>query len=90
MRRFLDGLLERRFDGVAAAALDTRMGTPTPKNASEAEAIAGRLEAANCRLVAPPESFLVAGFRGPLVEGEEERATRWTLAVTDRAAVTTA
>jgi hypothetical protein len=42
------------------------------------------------RLVVPPESFLVAGFTGPLVEGEEERAKSWALGVVDRLAVATA
>jgi flavodoxin len=90
VRSFLDGLTRHGFGGVAAAAFDTRMGTPTQKNAAEAEVIAGRLEAAGCRLMAPPESFLVAGFTGPLVAGEEQRATSWALAVAERLAVATA
>jgi flavodoxin len=87
VRSFLDGLGRHGFGGVAAAAFDTRMGTPTQKNAAEAEVIAGRLQAAGCRLVVPPESFLVAGFTGPLVEGEEQRARTWALDVVERLAV---
>lgn len=87
IRSFLDGLTRHGFGGVAAAAFDTRMGTATQKNASEAEAIAARLQAAGCRLVAPIGSFLVAGFTGPLVDGEDERARRWALGVAERLAV---
>lgn len=74
---------------VAAAAFDTRMGTPTEKNAATAEVIAARVQAAGCRLVVPPESFLVAGFTGPLVEGEEERAKTWAKGVAEQLATAT-
>ncbi|HEY8870933.1 MAG TPA: hypothetical protein VIM30_16310 [Candidatus Limnocylindrales bacterium] len=55
-----------------------------------AEVIVARLEAAGCRVVAPPESFLVGGFTGPLVAGEEERAERWAVGVAERLTITTA
>jgi flavodoxin len=87
VRAFLDGLQRQGFGSVAAAAFDTRMGTPTEKNAAASETIARRLEAAGCRLVAVPESFLVAGFTGPLVDGEEERAKHWALGLAERVAV---
>ncbi len=87
VRSFLDGLKRQGFGNVAAAAFDTRMGTPTEKNAAASETIATRLQAAGCRLVAPPESFLVAGFTGPLVAGEEERAKRWALTLVEQVTV---
>jgi flavodoxin len=87
VRSFLDGLKRQSFGNIAAAAFDTRMGTPTEKNAAASETIAARLEAAGCRLAVPPESFLVAGFTGPLVEGEEERAKRWATELVERFAV---
>jgi flavodoxin len=90
VRSFLDGLKSHGFSGRAAAAFDTRMGTPTEKNAAACETIAARLQAVGCRLVVPPESFLVAGFTGPLVEGEEERGKVWALDVAERLAVATA
>ena len=89
VRKFLDGLKAHAFGGLAAAAFDTRMGTPTEKNAAEAEVIATRLEAAGCHLVVPPESFLVSGFTGPLVGGEEERARTWALDLVGNLAVAT-
>ena len=85
VRSFLDGLKRQGFGNVAAAAFDTRMGTPTEKNAAASETIAARLQAAGCRLVVPPESFLVGGFTGPLAAGEEDHATRWALTVVEHA-----
>ena len=85
VRSFLDGLKRQGFAAVAAAAFDTRMGTPNEKNAAASEIIAARLLAAGCRLVAPAESFLVAGFTGPLVDGEVERATAWALSLPEQA-----
>ena len=87
VRSFLDGLARHGFTGVAAAAFDTRMGTPTQKNAAESEVIAARLQRAGCRLLVPPESFLVQGFTGPLVDGEEERARVWASHVVERLAI---
>lgn len=89
VRSFLDGLKSHGFGGRAAAAFDTRMGTPTQRNAAASETIAARLQAAGCRLIVAPESFLVAGFIGPLVEGEEQRAKTWALDVAERLAVAT-
>lgn len=90
VRSFLSGLKRHGFTHMPAAAFDTRMGTPTEKNAAASETIAGRLQAAGCTLVAPAESFLVAGFTGPLVQGEEERARTWARGVADRLGVATA
>lgn len=86
VRSFLDGLKRQGFGSVHAAAFDTRMGTPTEKNAAASETIATRLQAAGCRVIAPPESFLVAGFTGPLVDGEEERAKAWALGLAELSA----
>ena len=57
------------------------------RTASEAESLAAHLAGAGCRLIVPPESFLVASFTGPLVEGEEQRAKSWASAVAEHAAV---
>jgi flavodoxin len=87
VRSFIDGLKRQGFGNIPVAAFDTRMGTPTEKNAAASETIAVRLQSAGCRLVVPPESFLVAGFTGPLVAGEEERAGRWAAEIAERLAV---
>jgi hypothetical protein len=65
--------------GIGAAAFDTRgSGHPMLSKMDHAarteEKLLGKLGA---RLVAPAEHFYVAGTKGPLVEGEEERARHW-------------
>jgi hypothetical protein len=66
---------------VAAAAFDTRIKGPRLLWGSAAHAAEPHLRRAGAILVAQPESFLIAGPRGPvygaLVEGEVERARRW-------------
>ena len=77
LARFLDRLPGTALDGVAVAAFDTRLTWPRFLSGAAAPGIAKRLEAKGARLVAPPESFLVTGKEGPLVEGEAERAGAW-------------
>jgi hypothetical protein len=76
---FLDGLEVRGFRGIPAAAFDTRLDLGPQK--LESDVIARRLEAAGCRLIAKPQSFLVLGLEGPLAHGEEARAGAWARAV---------
>jgi hypothetical protein len=65
--------------GIAAAAFDTR-GSDHPMlsrmdhAARIEEKLLGKLGAT---VVAPAEHFFVAAPKGPLVEGEEDRARRW-------------
>jgi flavodoxin I len=81
-RPFLDALAARGFGGVAAATFDTRMGRELDRPL-ESNVIAQLLTDAGCRLVAPPESFLVLGFEGPLADGEEARAEAWARSVVE-------
>jgi hypothetical protein len=65
--------------GLAAAAFDTRgSGHPLLAKMDHAarteEKLLGKLGA---RLVAPSEHFFVVDTKGPLVEGEEDRARAW-------------
>jgi flavodoxin len=76
---FLDGLAERGFAGTPAAAFDTRIDLGP--QLLESDVIARRLQAAGCRLIAKPQSFLVVGLEGPLAQGEEARAGEWAQAV---------
>jgi flavodoxin len=77
VRPFLAGLAERGYRDVAAAAFDTRgEGTPD-KTGSAADGIAARLVKAGCRLVRPPEGFVVSDLKGPLADGEQDRAIDW-------------
>ncbi len=76
-RGFLRGLEAHGFAGVAAAAFDTRAHGDRGSTGSAAEAIALLLSRAGCNIIVPAESFTVAGMRGPLEAGEEERARTW-------------
>jgi len=66
---------------VAAAAFDTRIKGPQLLWGSAAKRAEPHLKAAGAHVIAPAESFLIAGPRGPkydsLIEGEVERAHRW-------------
>jgi hypothetical protein len=46
-------------------------------NAYAARPIANRLRKKGGKLVGSPEGFFVEGMKGPLVEGELERAVNW-------------
>jgi hypothetical protein len=63
------------------AAFDTRFHRPRWLTGSAAVRIARELTRKGYRLVAPPESFFVVGTRGPLEDGEEERARAWGAAL---------
>src|SRR5262249_50273174 len=73
VRHFLDTLVEHGFIGVAAAAFDTRSPGEESKTGSAARVIAEKLRIAGCRVVVPPESFIVPNYKG-LAPGEELRA----------------
>jgi menaquinone-dependent protoporphyrinogen IX oxidase len=77
----LDRLLPERVRGLPAAAFDTRYRMNRLLSGSAARSIARRLRGMDARLVAPLESFFVAGREGPLEEGELARAARWAGAV---------
>lgn len=85
-KRFLDDLHRHAYAGVAAAAFDTRLPGAVSLTGAASSGIAKRLEAAGCRLVVPPESFIVAESEGPLVDGEEARAIEWARVVAAAAA----
>jgi hypothetical protein len=65
--------------GLAAAAFDTRMDHPklitTLDHASKTEEKI--LRGLGATLAVPAEHFLVADTKGPLADGEEDRARRW-------------
>jgi hypothetical protein len=46
--------------------------------------IARHLQEAGASLILSPESFFVAGIRGPLDEGELERAMQWATTLLER------
>jgi flavodoxin len=90
MHALLSGEHVGRCCGLPAAAFDTRFHMTRLLTGSAAEAIERRLEALGCQVVAPAESFYVAGREGPLLEGELERAREWALGLVARAEATPA
>src|SRR5205807_6759079 len=73
----LDTITGHRLDGLPAAAFDTRGRGPRFLTGAASVGIAKRLEQKGAQLVLEPETFLVEGAEGPLVEGELERARAW-------------
>ncbi len=77
MRNFLDGLPADAFKNKKAAAFDTRVKGWAKIFGWAAPRIEKVLKDKGGNLVAPAEGFIVKGTRGPLVEGEVERAAAW-------------
>jgi hypothetical protein len=75
-REWLDAV-EGGSDRVGAAAFDTRIDKPHWLVGSAARGVDKRLRRLGFRVIAPSQSFYVAGTRGPLLDGEAERARRW-------------
>ncbi|MFH1647022.1 MAG: flavodoxin family protein [Chloroflexota bacterium] len=78
MRDFLNKIPGSSLEGINVAAFDTRVPTKIVKVFGYAAGrIAGNLEGKGGTLVVPPEGFFVKGTKGPLKEGELERAAVW-------------
>jgi flavodoxin len=67
--------------GVAVACFDIRFAKTRWLTGSAARVMAKALRAMGLAPLVPPESFLVAGTDGPLVDGELDRAAGWTHAL---------
>ena len=85
--KFLNQLPKDHLSGVRVAAFDTRLVLELINSAAlrfivgkggyAASTIARSLEKKGGKLFAPPEGFLVNGEKGPLKDGELERAANW-------------
>lgn len=64
-------------NGRPAASFATRLDKPHVVTGSAARGIARRLRRRGWSQVAPPTSFVVLGTKGPLRDGELERARAW-------------
>jgi flavodoxin len=87
----LKGIPQNSLKGVKVAAFDTRLTwseiSKTPvlaffvklsgENAYAARSMANSLKNKGGELILPPEGFFVEGMKGPLVNGELERAASW-------------
>ena len=75
---FLGKIPEKALKNIKAAAFDTRASTKWVGIFGYASRkIAGNLEGKGVILAAPPEGFFVTSTKGPLKEGETERAAAW-------------
>lgn len=75
IREWLDGV-DAGSRTVAAAAFDTRVAKPRLPG-SAAKGAARRLRRRGFSIVAPATSFFVDGTKGPLLDGELDRARAW-------------
>ncbi len=84
MQAFINGLADASIKGIRVAVFDTRMTSAWVKIFSFA---AGRMakyfKGKGANLVSPPEGFFVTGSKGPLKEGELERAAAWAKNISD-------
>lgn len=80
---FLKNVDESVIKGTKVAAFDTRFSTRMVKVFGYAAGkIAESLKRKGGNLIAPPEPFFVKGAKGPLKEGELERAAGWAREIT--------
>ena len=78
IQEFLNKVSDSTVRGINVAAFDTRYSTRLVKIFGyAAEKISGSLKAKGGTLILPPGGFFVKGRKGPLKEGEIERAARW-------------
>ncbi|MGH2717026.1 MAG: flavodoxin family protein [Actinomycetota bacterium] len=75
LREFLDSVGDG--GGRAAAAFDTRFSKPKWLTGSAATQASRRLRRIGFSVVSEPKSFFVEAMRGPLAEGELDRARAW-------------
>ena len=86
-KQFLKNIPENGLKGINVAAFDTRILLSeihskvaryfVDKGGYAAKHIAKALEKQGGKLVVPPEGFFVKDEKGPLADGELERAAKW-------------
>ncbi|HXZ94307.1 MAG TPA: flavodoxin domain-containing protein [Dehalococcoidia bacterium] len=75
---FLNKVPQLSLQGINVAAFDTRIPTKLVGVFGYAAGrIAGNLKKKGGTLIASPQGFFVIGSKGPLKEGEPERAVTW-------------
>lgn len=86
LHHFLDSITRDSLKGIKVAAFDTRADINDIKGLLKfmvktggwaATRIAAALQKKGGNLIVPPEGFIVKGEKGPLADGELERATGW-------------
>ena len=84
IRAFIENLPREALNHLSVACFDTRVHMPWPLNGAAAPGMARQLRQKGCELIGPPEGFFVKGTSGPLLDGEEERATRWAVSIHEK------
>jgi flavodoxin len=75
---FIDGLSDSTIKNLKTGVFDTRMTGNFPKLFGwAARRMADTLKKKGALIVANPDGFFVKGTKGPVVDGELERATAW-------------
>ena len=84
MQAFLDIIPDTSLKGIKVAAFDTRMTTKFVKIFGYAAGrIADGLKSKGGILVVSPEGFFVTSSKGPLKDGELERAAGWAKGIAE-------
>lgn len=75
---FLNKMAQQALKGIKVAVFDTRATSKFAKIFGNAAGrIGGQLTKKGGIVIVPPEGFFVTGTKGPLKEGELERAANW-------------
>lgn len=77
--KFLADLSEDFLKGIKAASFDTKMRSFLSGDASKK--ISRKLEKAGAEIVVEPQAFIVKGSKGPLFDGEIEKAEKWAASI---------
>ena len=78
MQAFLKAIVRTSGTGLRIAVFDTRMKMKfAEKFGFAADKMADQLRGQENTVISEPMGFLVTGQKGPLAEGEEERAAQW-------------
>jgi flavodoxin I len=86
MQDLLQQLQAPDLEGVSVAAFDTRLTARWVRIFGYAAGrIASKLEEMGATVIGSPEGFFVKGTKGPLKEGELERAAGWAREILERA-----
>jgi flavodoxin I len=78
MQEFIKGIPPAAGSPLAVATFDTRWTTDAARKMGyAADRMADQLSQQGYRLISKPNGFVVIGQKGPMTEGELERAAQW-------------
>jgi filamentous hemagglutinin family protein len=85
IQNLLNKVTQLSLKGINVAAFDTRSQEKLTRVFGNAAGhIAGQLTEKGGVLIVPPEGFFVTGTKGPLKEGELERAAAWAKRILEK------